>query len=170
MICPIFICFFVKGTREFQDDTRVLCTTNYYRKKIKTSFKAKIRTSQGGESDWPLMFATQIKRAGCAREIYSAITSQGFSDHTFQCLRDSHDGHVTRALRPAARYPRWRMQEMATTREHPVPAHESDFMASVTLCLCVCFLPIHSGHQFVGRTSRGHTGGRSLRISHPPSF
>ena len=23
---------------------------------------------------------------------------------------------------------------------------------------CVCFLPIHSGHKFVGRTSRGHTG------------
>ena len=35
--------------------------------------------------------------------------------------------------------------------------------------VCVCFLPIHSGHQ-VGRTSRGHTGGRSHRISHPPSF
>ena len=35
-------------------------------------------------------------------------------------------------------------------------------------CVCV-FLPIHSGHQ-VGRTSRGHTGGRSHRISHPPSF
>ena len=78
------------------------------------------------------------------------------------------------------------------------------------ICVCVCFLPIHSGHQvrwtyqpgshrrkvthdfsstfflwyvcicifftsildikFVGRTSRGHTGGRSHRISHPPSF
>ena len=24
--------------------------------------------------------------------------------------------------------------------------------------------------KFVGRTSRGHTGGRSHRISHPPSF
>ena len=35
--------------------------------------------------------------------------------------------------------------------------------------VCVYFLPIHSGHQ-VGRTSRGHTGGRPHRISHPPSF
>ena len=27
------------------------------------------------------------------------------------------------------------------------------------MCVCVCFLPIHSGHQkCVGRTSRGHTG------------
>ena len=46
---------------------------------------------------------------------------------------------------------------------------------SVDVCVCVCvfsvcFLPIHSGHKFVGRTSRGHTGGRSHRISHPPSF
>ena len=23
--------------------------------------------------------------------------------------------------------------------------------------VCVCFLPIHSGHKFVGRTSLGHT-------------
>ena len=39
---------------------------------------------------------------------------------------------------------------------------------SFTVYVCVCFLPIHSGHQwFVGRTSRCHTGGRSHRISHP---
>ena len=37
------------------------------------------------------------------------------------------------------------------------------------MTMCVCFLPIHSGHQ-VGRTSRGHTGGRSHRIFNPPSF
>ena len=37
--------------------------------------------------------------------------------------------------------------------------------------LCVCFLPIiHLDIKFVGRTSRGHTGGRSHRISHPPPF
>ena len=37
--------------------------------------------------------------------------------------------------------------------------------------LCVCLLPINSGHhKFVGRTSRGHTGGRSHRIFHPSSF
>ena len=38
--------------------------------------------------------------------------------------------------------------------------------------MCVCFLPIHSGHQ-VRRTYQpgwGHTGGRSHRIFHPPSF
>ena len=37
------------------------------------------------------------------------------------------------------------------------------------MCVCVCFLPIHSGLKFVGRISRGHTGGMS-QSSHPPSF
>ena len=37
------------------------------------------------------------------------------------------------------------------------------------VCVCVCFLPIYSGNQ-VGRTSRGHAGGKSHGISHPPSF
>ena len=38
-------------------------------------------------------------------------------------------------------------------------------------CVCVCVLfPFILDIKFVGRTSRGHTGGRSHRISHPPSF
>ena len=37
------------------------------------------------------------------------------------------------------------------------------------VCVCVFFLFILD-IKFVGRTSRGHTGGRSHRISHPPSF
>ena len=38
-------------------------------------------------------------------------------------------------------------------------------------CACVCvFFPFILDIKFVGRTSRGHTGGRSHRISHPPSF
>ena len=41
------------------------------------------------------------------------------------------------------------------------------YMPSV--CVCV-FFPFVLGIKFVGRTSRGHTGGRSHRISHPPSF
>ena len=37
--------------------------------------------------------------------------------------------------------------------------------------VCVCaFFPFILDIKFVGRTSRGHTGGRSHRISHPPSF
>ena len=38
------------------------------------------------------------------------------------------------------------------------------------LCVCVCFFPFILDVMFVGRTSRDHTGGRSHRISHPPSF
>ena len=39
----------------------------------------------------------------------------------------------------------------------------------VTLCVCV-FFPFILDIKFVGRTSRGHIGGRSHMISHPPSF
>ena len=36
-------------------------------------------------------------------------------------------------------------------------------------CVCV-FFPSILDIKFVGRTSRGHTGGRSHRIFNPPSF
>ena len=36
-------------------------------------------------------------------------------------------------------------------------------------CVCV-FFPFILDIKFVGRTSRGHTGGRSHRIFHPLSF
>ena len=40
-----------------------------------------------------------------------------------------------------------------------------------SVCVCVCvFFPFILDIKFVGRTSRGHTGGRSHRIFHPPSF
>ena len=38
------------------------------------------------------------------------------------------------------------------------------------VCVCVCFFPFILDIKFVGRTSRGHTGGRPHRIFHPPSF
>ena len=37
------------------------------------------------------------------------------------------------------------------------------------VCVCV-FFPFILDIKFVGRTSRDHTGGRSYRIFHPPSF
>ena len=41
----------------------------------------------------------------------------------------------------------------------------------VCVCVCVCvFFPFILDIKFVGCTSRGHTGGRSHRIFHPPSF
>ena len=52
-------------------------------------------------------------------------------------------------------------------------------METATMCVCVCFLPIHSGHQWTYQPGshrrnvtqeEGHTGGRSHRIFNPPSF
>ena len=43
------------------------------------------------------------------------------------------------------------------------------YKAELATVLCVFFSFILD-IKFVGRTSRGHTGGRSHRISHPPSF
>ena len=37
-------------------------------------------------------------------------------------------------------------------------------------CVLCVFFPLILDIKFVGRTSRGHTGGRSHRIYHPPSF
>ena len=37
------------------------------------------------------------------------------------------------------------------------------------VCVCV-FFPFILDIKFVGHTSRGHTGGRSHKIFHPPSF
>ena len=46
-----------------------------------------------------------------------------------------------------------------------------DTMKRFCLSLCVCvFFPFILDIKFVGRTSRGHTRGRSHRIFHPPSF
>ena len=43
------------------------------------------------------------------------------------------------------------------------------FCIVYTVCVCV-FFPSILDIKFVGRTSRGHTGGRSHRIFNPPSF
>ena len=40
----------------------------------------------------------------------------------------------------------------------------------ISMCFVCIFFPFILDIKFVGRTSRGHTGGRSHRISHPPSF
>ena len=47
-----------------------------------------------------------------------------------------------------------------------IAAHDG---GSVRVCVCVFFTFILD-IKFVGCTSRGHTGGRSHRIFHPPSF
>ena len=58
-------------------------------------------------------------------------------------------------------------QLIVTSRETKLARVTRDLSA----CVCVCvFFPFILDIKFVGRTSRGHTGGRSHRISNPPSF
>ena len=42
--------------------------------------------------------------------------------------------------------------------------------SALDVCVVCVFFPFILDIKFVGRTNRGHTGGRSHRISHPPSF
>ena len=51
--------------------------------------------------------------------------------------------------------------------------HTGETVSNVCVCVCVCvcvFFPFILDIKFVGRTSRGHTEGRSHRIIHSPSF
>ena len=51
-----------------------------------------------------------------------------------------------------------------------VPSNHTRIGAWVNSKMCVCvFFPLILDIKFVGRTSRGHTGGKSHRISLPPS-
>ena len=58
------------------------------------------------------------------------------------------------------------------THDERVPPRNSTVLSQIELvcvCVCVCvFFPFILDIKFVGRTSRGHTGGKSHRISHPP--
>ena len=75
------------------------------------------------------------------------------------------------------------MDAVAEIGRNPVSKHgfsplgvetRSDRHMDYNACVCVCvfffFFPFILDIKFVGRTSRGHTGGRSHRIFHPPSF
>ena len=75
------------------------------------------------------------------------------------------------------------LTEKATNLRRNLPAYPSDppctaynilpnaWVCRTPGCVCVCvFFPSILDIKFVGRTSRGHTGGRSHRIFNPPSF
>ena len=53
--------------------------------------------------------------------------------------------------------------------DHTCRRPDSHTQLPKTVCVCV-FFPSILDIKFVGRTSRGHTGGRSHRIFNPPSF
>ena len=45
---------------------------------------------------------------------------------------------------------------------------QSGLVILVMWCICVCCLPIYSERLACERIGRGHTGGRSHKIFHPP--
>ena len=55
------------------------------------------------------------------------------------------------------------------TCDSSIAVETASHCSAVRVCVCV-FFPFFLDIKFVGRTSRGHKGGRSHRISHPPSF
>ena len=66
---------------------------------------------------------------------------------------------------------RWRSPTRVRRHRASKPQGSSDRVLPWQVAICVCvFFPFILDIKFVGRTGRGHTGGRSHRISHPPSF
>ena len=81
------------------------------------------------------------------------------------------------AKAPANRSRRWRI--VASTFRVPVflralagtyLERKSQPATFTVVCVLCVFFPFILDIKFVGRTSRGHTGGRPHRISQPPSF
>ena len=58
-----------------------------------------------------------------------------------------------------------------TASIHPyIHTYIHTYIHNTYMCVCCVFFPSILDIKFVGRTSRGHTGGRSHRIFNPPSF
>ena len=117
----------------------------------------------------------------------------GFSSHSFWTSssldvpagvtqEEGHTGfliHLLSAVRALIFLAR-RIQPFLSVVDHrgsrfnhssPVGHFFFSFLLQQYMSVCVCvFFPFILDIKFVGRTSRGHTGGRSHRISHPPSF
>ena len=53
---------------------------------------------------------------------------------------------------------------------HNIRYYSGDSLITPLVLLLCIFFPFILDIKVVGRTSRGHTGGRSHRIYHPPSF
>ena len=86
------------------------------------------------------------------------------------CLRHNNDGEVM-SLQPMTPPKRFDTQQyLEYSNSSSCFLNVSRFDTQHNAGVCVCCYPICSGRQTYGRTSRGHTGGRSHGISHPPSF
>ena len=79
--------------------------------------------------------------------------------HVCVCFLPIHSGHQVR----------WTYQPGSHRRKVTYSCYMCDRAYIQHVCVCV-FFPFILDIKFVGRTSRGHTGGRSHRIFNPPSF
>ena len=92
----------------------------------------------------------------------------------YECIIAENLVH-SRSIMPRGRAdaePSCFIEKSERTRQKTLPiiyiAPET-FWITRTVCVCV-FFPFILDIKFVGRTSRGHTGGRSHMIFYPPSF
>ena len=60
--------------------------------------------------------------------------------------------------------------EVLTLDKEQLAMEKEDVQVQYSSVFVCVFFPFILDIKFVGRTSRGHTGGRSHRIFHPPSF
>ena len=81
-------------------------------------------------------------------------------------------GSVPSLSGPAIAY-RWCSLPRVRRHRTSTPQGNSERVLPRQVIMCnyfFVFFPFILDIKFIGRTSRGHTGGRSHRISHPPSF
>ena len=73
------------------------------------------------------------------------------------------------ALMTSGRYCTLTLIAMKATPKQNKKHYQTRYYIVCVVCVCV-FFPFNLDIKFVARTSRGHSGGRSHMISHPPSF
>ena len=117
------------------------------------------------------LMASSLKRA-CTSEPTSPHVDIARGRREYVAGNEPRYLFFFRSTASARCFPTWRA---AFPRLEPaqgltmVMSSRSALFVCVCVYVCVCRHPIYSGRQTCGRTSWGHTGGRSYRIS-PPSF
>ena len=130
---------------------------------------------------WP---SSCVTPAGTSNELDVQNEWEENTTHTLSIQRESGNGtkNTKKNTRVAIGAPGYRRtiertaaaliakQKKRNTREcRHVICRPNARRTQVRVCVCV-FFPSILDIKFVGRTSRGHTGGRSHRIFNPPSF
>ena len=116
----------------------------------------------------PLLLRTDLvvlplgRRDLCGAVDRQATRTSPIFESPIQILvRILHAAHFGKVLQSGACIQRTALNQDIFTNQHEKIIESR--------CVCV-FFPFILDIKFVGRTSRGHTGGRPHRIYHPPSF